>query len=112
MANQHTKKAESEKVEAKCKPYSTVAGKTDRIWDPKVSYKGDNDPVNNPEKYTSHPSGVECIQIVEHMAYNTGSAMRHLWTSETLGAPENRIIALRKAAWHIQREIGRLVGGK
>jgi hypothetical protein len=27
-----------------------------------------SDPVNNPSHYTGHSSGIECIQITEHMA--------------------------------------------
>jgi hypothetical protein len=30
------------------------------------------DPVNRPAHYTSHPSGIECIQITEHMLFNLG----------------------------------------
>lgn len=33
------------------------------------------DQVNNPKHYTSHPSGVECIQVTEHMGFNLGNAM-------------------------------------
>ena len=28
------------------------------------------DSVNHPKHYTSHPSGVECIEITEHMNFN------------------------------------------
>lgn len=37
-------------------------------WKPK-------DPVNHPPHYTAHPSGVECIQITEHMGFCLGNAM-------------------------------------
>ena len=33
-----------------------------------------NDPVNHPKHYTEHPSGVECIQITEHMGFCLGNA--------------------------------------
>lgn len=32
------------------------------------------DLINHPPHYTSHPSGVECIQITEHMRFNLGIA--------------------------------------
>ena len=32
-----------------------------------------HDPVNHPEHYTSHPSGVECIDITRHMTFNIGN---------------------------------------
>ena len=34
-----------------------------------------DDSVNHPKHYTSHPSGVECIAIVEHMGFNLGNAV-------------------------------------
>ena len=32
------------------------------------------DEVNHPKHYTAHPSGVECIQITEHMGFNLGNS--------------------------------------
>ena len=63
------------------------------------------DPVNHPAHYTSHPSGVECITVVEHMPFNVGNAVKYLWRA---GAKGDAIEDLRKAAWYIQREISRL----
>jgi hypothetical protein len=65
------------------------------------------DNINHPKHYTSHPSGVECIQVVEHMPFNLGSAMKYLWrcglkSAEVSGSD---IEDLRKAAWYIEREI-------
>jgi hypothetical protein len=62
------------------------------------------DLVNNPPHYTSHPSGVECIQITEHMGFNVGNAIKYLWRADEKGAP---LDDLRKAAWYVQREIER-----
>jgi hypothetical protein len=60
----------------------------------------------NPAHYRQHPSGVECIQITEHMTFNIGNAMKYLWRAgkKTPDAIED----LEKAIWHIQREITRL----
>lgn len=63
-----------------------------------------NDPVNHPSHYTSHPSGVECIQITEHMSFCIGNAIKYLWRADEKGAP---IEDLQKAIWYIQREIER-----
>lgn len=30
--------------------------------------------VNHPKHYNSHPSGIECIEVVRHMSFNVGSA--------------------------------------
>lgn len=60
-----------------------------------------NDNVNNPKHYTSHKSGIECIQITEHMNFNLGNAMKYIWRNEG----KNGIEDLKKAAWYINREI-------
>lgn len=63
-----------------------------------------NDPVNHPAHYTSHPSGVECIDIVEHMNFCLGNAMKYIWRAALKGGLED----IRKARWYIDREIARL----
>ena len=39
----------------------------------------EEDPVNHPKHYTNHPSGIECIQITEHMGFNLGNALKYIW---------------------------------
>ena len=60
------------------------------------------DSIARPAHYTSHPSGVECIQITEHMSFNLGNVVKYLWRADEKGAP---IQDLEKAAWYLQREI-------
>lgn len=60
------------------------------------------DPVNHPKHYTEHPSGVECIQITEHMGFCLGNAVKYLWRADLKG---NSIEDLKKAVWYVQREI-------
>lgn len=62
------------------------------------------DLVNKPPHYTAHPSGVECIQITEHMGFNLGNAVKYIWRADLKGAA---VQDLEKAAWYIQREIMR-----
>lgn len=62
------------------------------------------DSVNHPSHYNSHPSGVECIQIVEHMGFNVGNAIKYLWRADEKG---NALEDLKKAAWYVNREIER-----
>ncbi len=62
------------------------------------------DPVNHPAHYTQHPSGVECIQITEHMNFCVGNAMKYLWRA---GLKFDDIEDLKKSAWYINREIER-----
>ena len=58
----------------------------------------------NPAHYTSHPSGVECIQITEHMDFCLGNAMKYLWRA---GQKQGEDLAsdLLKAKWYIERKL-------
>jgi hypothetical protein len=42
------------------------------------------DNINHPSHYTSHPSGIECIDIAEHHDFCIGNAIKYLplesWT--------------------------------
>lgn len=58
--------------------------------------------VNHPPHYNAHPSGVECIQIVEHMGFNLGNAIKYIWRADLKG---DAIEDLRKAEWYVRREI-------
>jgi hypothetical protein len=60
-----------------------------------------HDNVTNPQHYTSHPSGVECIQITEHCSFTVGNAIKYLWRADL----KNGVEDLKKAAWYINREI-------
>ena len=40
-----------------------------------------SDPTN-PEHYKGHPSGIECIQITEHMNFNLGNAIKYIWRAD------------------------------
>ena len=61
-----------------------------------------NDPVNKPKQYTAHPSGIECIQITEHMGFNLGNAIKYIWRADL---KNNVIEDLKKAEYYIKREI-------
>ena len=58
--------------------------------------------MNHPKHYTSHPSAIECIQIVEWMGFNVGNAIKYLWRADEKG---NALEDLRKAQWYVNREI-------
>ena len=62
------------------------------------------DSVNHPKHYTAHPSGVECIQITEHMGFCLGNAMKYIWRADL---KTDAIEDLRKAVWYIEREIAK-----
>ena len=60
-----------------------------------------SDPVNHPSHYTSHPSGVECITVTEHMGFNLGNAVKYIWRADL---KDNAMEDLDKAEWYIKRE--------
>src|SRR5271168_4617663 len=64
------------------------------------------DAVDHPKHYNEHPSGVECIDIVEHMTFNSGNAVKYIWRAGIKS--KDQIEDLKKAAWYIAREIGRI----
>lgn len=61
--------------------------------------------VDHPDHYNAHPSGVECITVVEHMTFNLGNAVKYIWRADH---KTDAIEDLRKARWYIDRELERL----
>lgn len=61
-----------------------------------------HDPVNSPLHYRSHPSGIECIQITEHMSFTLGNAIKYIWRADL---KHDAIEDLKKARFYIDREI-------
>lgn len=75
-------------------------------YGPTSHFAPEADPINRPSHYTSHPSGVECITITEHLPFNVGNAIKYLWRASLKKAtPEED---LRKALWYVARELKRL----
>lgn len=56
--------------------------------------------------YNQHPSGIECITIVEHYNFNLGNVIKYVWRAglKTTDPKED----LEKAKYYIEREIERL----
>ena len=72
------------------------------------------DKVNNPKHYTSHPSGIECIEITRHYDFCIGNAIKYLWraglkTEKGMQDKEKEIEDLRKAIWYINDKIENLM---
>ena len=59
----------------------------------------------NPSHYKDHPSGVECIDVTEHMNFNLGNAVKYIWRA---GMKDDIVQDLEKARWYVDREIQRL----
>lgn len=60
-----------------------------------------SDPVNHPKHYTSHPSGIECIQVTRHMNFCLGNAIKYIWRADEKG---KAIEDLDKAIFYLQEE--------
>lgn len=63
------------------------------------------DMVNHPNHYNMHPTGIECNTIIEWFAANIATAMGYMWRAPHKGT---QIQDLKKARWHLNREIERL----
>jgi hypothetical protein len=69
-----------------------------------------HDPVKHPRHYTTHASGIEQIQVTEHMSFCLGNAVKYIWRAgkKTADPTED----LQKAIWYLQREVDRLAKSK
>jgi len=63
-------------------------------------------PVNHPPHYNAHPSGVECVDVVEHMSFNLGNAVKYIWRADLKS--DNPDQDLAKAIWCLERERERI----
>jgi hypothetical protein len=64
------------------------------------------DVVERPKHYNSHPSGLEAIDICEHLTFNLGNAVKYLWRA---GLKNDEVEDLKKALWYVERQINQLV---
>lgn len=71
---------------------------------PAPARDGTHDPVNRPAHYTAHSSGVECIEISEHLCANLAQALQYVWRAPYKGRMAED---LAKARWFIVRECAR-----
>lgn len=60
-----------------------------------------SDMVNHPTHYNSHPSGVEAIEIVEHMNFCMGNAFKYVYRFQL----KNGLQDLEKAHWYLKRQL-------
>jgi hypothetical protein len=86
------------------KPFGDINGSIANPPEQEVNdlarYKDD---AINPPHYKEHPSGIECIQITEHMGFCLGNAVKYIWRA---GLKESdRRQDLEKAIWYLQREL-------
>lgn len=82
-----------------------MSTKHDKTNDDFAKRLQEHNAVNHPKHYTSHPSGIECIQVTEHFNFNVGNAIKYCWRA---GEKGNYIEDLQKAVWYLNREIARV----
>lgn len=63
--------------------------------------------VNHPSWYTSHPSKIECIELIEHLPTNFGNAAKYVWRCG-LKTTETPLRDLKSARWYVERERQRI----
>ena len=69
--------------------------------------KYQNNSVNHPIHYNSHPSGIEVIEIVRHMNFNLGNVIKYILRAGN--KDKSKIIEdLKKAQWYLNDEIIKL----
>lgn len=83
------------------------------LTDTKEENNREHDAVNHPKHYTSHPSGVECIEITRHYTFDIGNAIKYLWRAglkkeQGLSDVEKEIEDCKKAIWYINDHIKHL----
>lgn len=62
--------------------------------------------VNHPDHYNWHPTGIEAVDVSEEFSANLGQVIQYIWRCGYKHS--DPIPDLEKAAWFLQREIGRL----
>lgn len=69
-----------------------------------------DDQVNHPKHYTSHPSGIQCIQITKWHDFCIGNVIKYCWRAglkdqQGKGQLQKQIEDLKKARWYLDEEI-------
>ena len=69
-----------------------------------------NDSVNHPAHYTSHPCGIECIEISKYYDFCIGNVFKYIWRSglkneNGMTKDAKALEDLKKARWYLDQEI-------
>lgn len=65
------------------------------------------DAINHPAHYTSHPSGIEAIEITQHESFLIGNVLKYVLRAPYKG---NELQDLQKAQWYLAKRIEQLGG--
>lgn len=91
-------------IERKCEE-ETEPSKEENVKEENVK----EDLVNHPKHYTSHPSGIETIEITRWMNFNLGNSVKYILRSGKK-SEDTAVQDLEKAIWYLKDEIKRLKG--
>ncbi|MGP5147156.1 DUF3310 domain-containing protein [Corynebacterium variabile] len=61
----------------------------------------EHDAVRHPSHYTSHPSGVECIEVIRGREYRVGNAAKYCWRAGLKGGSHKASEDLKKALFYL-----------
>jgi hypothetical protein len=64
-----------------------------------------DDPIKHPKHYTSHPSGIEPIEICAHETFNRGNILKYVMRAPYKGC---ELQDLKKARQYLDWEISRV----
>lgn len=62
-----------------------------------------NEKVSHPRHYNQHLSGVETIELIEHLPCNFANAVKYIWRCG-LKSTETPLRDLKSARWYTERE--------
>lgn len=66
-----------------------------------------NEKVDHPRHYNQSPSGIECIELIEHLPGNLSAAVKYIWRCG-LKVSETPLRDLKSARWYTERELRRI----
>jgi hypothetical protein len=69
------------------------------------------DPVNHPKHYTDNPKGIELIDMIGHLSFPKGAAIKYIYRAGKKD-PDKSIEDLKKARWFIDFMIKELQADK
>lgn len=80
-----------------------------KLTDIKVTTQ-EEDAVNHPQHYCSHPSGIECIEVTRHYDFSIGNVIKYLWRAGLKRDADKSSLAkeiedLKKARWYLDDAI-------
>lgn len=66
-----------------------------------------NEKVDHPRHYNQHSSGIETIELIEHLTGNLHSAVKYIWRCG-LKKSETPLRDMKSAKWYTERERARV----